>query len=107
LVTLLNKHFIKYKRPIFFLVCLIPFFSCNITKHLKENEYLVSSNKIIDHQKSKVAKDEVETYIRQKPNRKLLFVFPFNLWLYNQVDKDKLARKKEKRDARFGRVYST
>lgn len=79
-------------------------FSCNTTKNLKENEYLVGGNKIVDRQNTKVSKDEVEAFIRQKPNRKILFVFPFNLWLYNQVDKEKLVRKKEKRDARFDRI---
>lgn len=79
-------------------------FSCNTTRHLKENEYLVSANKIIDHQKTKIPREEIEAFIRQKPNRKILFVFPFNLWLYNQVDQDKLAQKKEKRDARFDRI---
>lgn len=78
--------------------------SCNTTKHLKENEYLVSSNKIIGHHEGKIAHEEVEAFIRQKPNRKILFVFPFNLWLYNQVNQEKLIRKKEKRDARFDRI---
>ena len=64
----------------------------------------MSSNKIVDHQKSTVAKDEVAAYIRQKPNRKILFLFPFNLWLYNQINKDKLVKHKEKRDARFDRI---
>jgi outer membrane translocation and assembly module TamA len=79
-------------------------FSCNTTKNLKEDEYLVSNNKVVDQEKSKVPKDEVEAYIRQKPNRKLLFVFPFNLWLYNQINKEKLVRKKQKRDERFDRI---
>lgn len=79
-------------------------FSCNTTKKLKEHEYLVEGSKIVDHQNTKVSKDEVSAFIRQKPNRKILFVFPFNLWLYNQVDKEKLIRKKEKRDARFDRI---
>ncbi len=79
-------------------------FSCNTSKHLAPNEYLVSSNKIVDHQKSTVSKDEVAAYIRQKPNRKILFLFPFNLWLYNQINKDKLVKHKEKRDAKFDRI---
>ncbi len=79
-------------------------FSCNTTKHLKENEYLVENNKITGTQKTNIQNDEVEAFIRQKPNRKILFLFPFNLWLYNQVDKEKLIRKKEKRDARFDRI---
>jgi outer membrane protein assembly factor BamA len=103
--TYLNKGFkLRSFKKVLFGALLFTAFSCNITKNLKENEYLVSSNKIVDHEKTKVTKDAVEAYIRQKPNRKLLFVFPFNLWLYNQVDKEKLAKKKEKRDARFDRI---
>lgn len=103
--TYLNKviKLRSFKKILVAILCLSAF-SCNITKHLKENEYLVSSNKIVDHEKSKVPKEELEAYIRQKPNRKLLFVFPFNLWLYNQVDKEKLIRKKQERDARFDRI---
>jgi hypothetical protein len=103
--TYLNKGFkLRSFKKVLFGALLFTAFSCNITKNLKENEYLVSSNKIVDHEKTKVAKDAVEAYIRQKPNRKLLFIFPFNLWLYNQVDKEKLVKKKEKRDARFDRI---
>lgn len=88
-----------------FCLCLLfAAFSCNTTKHLKENEYLVGGNKIIGYQNTKIAHEEIEAFIRQKPNRKILFVFPFNLWLYNQVNQEKLVKKKEKRDARFDRI---
>ena len=83
---------------------LLLFFSCNTTKHLKEKEYLVGGNKIIGYQNTKIPHEEVDAFIRQKPNRRILSLFPFNLWLFNQVDQDKLARKKEKRDARFDRI---
>lgn len=78
--------------------------SCNTTKHLKENEYLVASNTIKGDIKHKVDKNDIEPFIRQKPNRKTLSIYPFNLWLYNQIDKEKLVKKKEKRDARFDKI---
>lgn len=78
--------------------------SCNITKNLGENEYLVEKNKVIDLGKTRLTKENVEAFIRQKPNRKILGVFPFNLWLYNQVDKKKLVRKKALRDIRFEQI---
>lgn len=83
---------------------LIIFSSCNVTKHLKEKEYLVASNTINGSLKNKIDKNDLELFIRQKPNRKILFLFPFNLWLYNQVDEEKLVKKKEERDARFDRI---
>ena len=68
------------------LVLLFVAYSCNTTKHLKEHEYLVENNKIVGTQKTNIAHDEVEAFIRQKPNRKILSLFPFNLWLYNKVN---------------------
>lgn len=47
---------------------------------------------------------ELEAFIRQKPNRKILKLFRFNLWLYNQVDQKKMIAHKEKRDRRFDRI---
>lgn len=79
-------------------------FGCNTTKHLHEEEYLVEKNKITGTQRTNIQNDDVEAFIRQKPNRKILFLFPFNLWLYNQVDKEKLIKHKEKRDAKFDRI---
>ncbi len=51
-----------------------------------------------------IDENEIEAFIRQKPNRKVLKLVRFNLWLYNQVDKQKMLDKKEKRDARFDRI---
>ncbi|MBK6984574.1 MAG: hypothetical protein IPH32_07370 [Bacteroidetes bacterium] len=48
--------------------------------------------------------NELEAFLRQKPNRKILKLVRFNLWLYNQVDQQKMLEKKEKRDARFDRI---
>ncbi len=87
------------------LICLVLFFSsCNITKRLKDTEYLVEKNKIVDLGKTKIPKDNIEAFIKQKPNRRIANIFPFNLWLYNHINKDKLLKHKEKRDLRFARI---
>ena len=96
------NYWLKVSR---ILVCLLTFLfsSCNINKHLTDNEFLLSKNAIksngteIDHA-------ELEAFIRQKPNRKIFKLVRFNLWLYNQVDKQKMLKQKEKRDARFDRI---
>ena len=80
------------------------FTACNTTKHLKENEHLVSSNTISGNLKGKIDKQAIEPFIRQKPNRKILSIIPFNLWLYTQINKEKLVKHKEKRDAKFDRI---
>ena len=77
--------------------------SCNINKNLKADEYLVERNQIknngtaIDHA-------ELEQFLRQKPNRKILKLVPFNLWLYFQVDQQKMIKYKAKRNLKFDRI---
>lgn len=78
--------------------------SCNITKQLKPGEYLVEKNKIVDLGKTQIPRDNIEAFIKQKPNRKILSFIPFNLWLYNRIDKDKLVKQKERRNARYDRI---
>jgi hypothetical protein len=77
--------------------------SCNVNKHLKENEYLLSKNTVKDNG-TNIDNNDLEAFIRQKPNRKILKLFRFNLWLYNQVDQQKMLEKKEKRDRKFDRI---
>lgn len=77
--------------------------SCQVNKHLKDGEYLVEKNQIkfngtnIDH-------TELESYLRQKPNRKILKAVPFNLWLYFQIDQKKMLSYKAKRNLKFDRI---
>lgn len=85
------------------LITLLFFVSCNINKHLKENEFLLTKN-ALKVNGTNIDNDELEAFLRQKPNRKVLKLVRFNLWLYNQVDKQKMLKKKEKRDARFDRI---
>ena len=94
----------KLIRLVFVSVVFSAFFSsCNINKHLKENEFLLSKN-TIKHNGTNIDNSELEAFIRQKPNRKIAKTVRFNLWLYNQVDQQKMLKKKEKRDLRFDRI---
>src|ERR1051325_310569 len=72
--------------------------SCNPTKKLTEGEYLLDKNAVIDKYGS-LDKTEMETYIKQKPNRKLLF-WRMYLHIYNSIDQGKLDRIKAKRIAK-------
>lgn len=67
--------------------------ACNPTKKLKDGEYLLLRNTVIDKD-TDVDKSDIESYIKQKPNRKILLAFRFHLWLYNQVDENKVRRKR-------------
>jgi hypothetical protein len=57
-----NKHFVFF---LLITVLAILFTSCNTTRHLKENEYLVSLNTINGNLKGKIDKQEIEPFIRQ------------------------------------------
>jgi outer membrane protein assembly factor BamA len=77
--------------------------SCSSTRKLKENELLLTSNSIKTSTHG-LNTDEIHTHIRQKPNRKLFFVYPFYLQIYNLVDQDKLRKEKLRKDDRIDRI---
>ena len=64
-------------------ISLIVLSGCNPTKHLKPNElFLQKSTVKIDTRK--IDKDEIEAIVKQKPNKKLLGLFRFHLWVHNR-----------------------
>ncbi len=73
----------KITQNIFLLIFTgIIFLSCNPTRTLTEGEFLVNNNSIeIDN--NKVSKEDVSSYIKQKPNRRILIFFRFHLGVYN------------------------
>lgn len=98
------KIFSLYKRNSLILLCAftIAFFnSCNVTKKLQPNEYLLDKTEILNTRKTKVEKEEFETFIRQKPNRKFFRSFHFFVWWYNKFDNEKIAEKKKKRNEKY------
>lgn len=101
-----NNYFLNHSflvLRVVFLFVFIGITSCNVNKHLKENEYLVEKN-VIKSNGTSIDNSELDAFIRQKPNRKILKLVRFNLWLYNQVDQQKLLIYKEKRNARYDRI---
>ncbi len=94
------------QKLILFLPCLAIFiFSCNPARKLKQNEYLVRKVKIIDNH-SGLDAAEIESFVRQKPNRKIVKIIPFHTTVYNLVNKEKLLKKKEKRDKKYDAINS-
>lgn len=57
------------------------FSACNPTKNLKEGQYFFTGYKIKSDNKS-VDKEVLQTYIRQKPNRKFFFLFRLQMGFY-------------------------
>ncbi len=77
--------------------------ACNPTKKLQEHEYLLEKNIILDKHTG-LDNTEIETFIRQQPNRKIAKLIEFHLWLYNQIDQGKMKRKKAARNAKYDEI---
>lgn len=96
-------------KPIFHikpvtLVFLLPliFAACNPARKLKEGEYLLNRNHVINKD-TKIDNSEIESYIRQKPNKKILLALRFHLWLYNLADEENVKRKRILYDEKLAR----
>lgn len=72
------------------------FASCNPTRRLQKEDYLLNKN-IIRNNKTNISDSELLGYARQKTNRKILGYWRFHLWVYNTVDKDKYQARYKKR----------
>lgn len=80
--------------------------ACSPTRKLAENEYLLTKN-IIENDSKVVSKGDLESFLRQKPNRKIFGFYRFHLQVHNLVNRKKLekrvailTKKNEKRNAR-------
>ncbi len=67
--------------------------ACRPARKLQKGEFLLQKNHIIDKD-TKVDIGEIEGYIKQKPNRKILLIFRFHLWLHNLANEEKAKRKR-------------
>jgi outer membrane protein assembly factor BamA len=79
----------KFKH--FLLLCfiiLIAFPACKTTKHVPEDEYLLKGYEVeIEADGANIDKKELKSYIKQKPNRKILGL-KFPLFIYSLSSKD-------------------
>ena len=75
------------KKLSFYFLLILFFVACNSTKHVAENEYMLSQNYVfVDSVRDKSA--ELEKFILQKPNPKLLGA-PIGLYFHNLGSHDK------------------
>jgi outer membrane protein assembly factor BamA len=93
----------KYSLLLFCLPLIFVYTGCGSARKLKDNELLLKRNSI-KTTNSALNKDEISTYIRQKPNRKMFFFYPFYLEIYNLIDQDKLKAHKLKKDNRIDTI---
>jgi outer membrane protein assembly factor BamA len=89
-----NRHSYKHQsisRVLIFgllIFYLLVSYSCRTTRYVEDGEYLLSNNEIRGDIKH-IDKEELETYIKQKPNKKILYFSKFHLGLYNLSKKEK------------------
>ena len=76
-------------------IILLFLYSCKSTKFVPKDKFLLNKNHII-YDNKKLNSSEINNYITQKPNDKILGIYKFHLRNYNllHTDKDKKWRKK-------------
>ena len=69
-------------------------FSCYSVKHIPANEYLLTKNKVIINKQNhktinNIFQQDISSIIKQTPNKKLLQMIPFHVWVYNLSNPNK------------------
>jgi len=96
----------SFKRTLYFLLpllCLL-FASCNPTKKLLPNQYIVEKVEVQNAKETNIPKDNFVAFFKQKPNRKLFREVQFFVWWYNLFDEQKINEKKLKRNQKYDRI---
>jgi len=84
--------------------------SCNATKRVPDGKYLLEKNKVIVNDK-KTTKPEVISFLRQKPNQKVIG-FPFSLHLYNWANPkyktrfEEILKENPKKEEKLTKIFS-
>ena len=78
------------------------FNACNPARKLGNGEYLLQRNHVINKD-THVENSDIESYIKQKPNKKILLVLRFHLWLYNLANEERVRKKRILHDQKLER----
>src|SRR6056297_1479555 len=70
------------RKIIIVFIILLAFQSCRITRHISENEFLLNKVHVVVDNK-RIDADDLEPYIQQESNRRILYFMRFHLWVYN------------------------
>ncbi|MRM85675.1 outer membrane protein assembly factor [Riemerella anatipestifer] len=81
----IRKYFQKYYLFSALTILLAFLYACSSTKKVPHGEALLTKNTII-YEDKKLFASEISNYIQQRPNKKVLFVVPLGLWLYNAAN---------------------
>jgi outer membrane protein assembly factor BamA len=85
----------NYIKPLLVFLAIVLLNACNPAKKIKGDEFLLNKNFIIN-KGTKIEKTDIESYIKLKPNRKILGFFRFHLWLNNMANEDKIKNRRIK-----------
>lgn len=77
----------QFIKLIFVVIGTLLLFSCSVTKHVPENEYLLNSVDIV-HDKDRATAKKAYSYVRQRPNSKWLNTFRLPLYIYSSSGSD-------------------
>jgi outer membrane protein insertion porin family len=85
---------LKTKLTYYFSLLLILILSsCGQYKSLQKSQFLLRSNKL-EIEGEKTLKEDLKSFIRQKPNKRLLGI-PYGILIYQSIDSIKIANKRE------------
>lgn len=93
-----TKKYIGTKNRLlyFTIISVILFFSsCGPSRYVPEKQYLLNSSTVKVDDKN-VDTEPLYNYIKQKPNKKLLYLFRFHLWVYNVANSGRKWKWKRK-----------
>jgi outer membrane protein assembly factor BamA len=91
---------IKCRNILFLLIILLGLHSCHPTRHLVDEQILLTKVKL--NVSGKITEDELVSVVKQQPNRKIVGSIRFHLGVYNMVDKQKLEIKIEAKQQKLG-----
>ncbi|MCD6112616.1 MAG: BamA/TamA family outer membrane protein [Bacteroidales bacterium] len=95
----MNKVIISIK--IIITITLLTLMSCVSSDNIKKGKYLLSSNKIIIDN-AKVKSEDLNSFIQQKPNKKLFGLLNVKTWIYQVSNKGKQTKFKNWVKNKFG-----
>lgn len=86
------------KRGILYIIGLLAIVlsSCNLTKFVPENKALLTRVKIESDDKNKALCSDMQSYLRQQPNTKVLGFWPLSLCIYNTAPADTTTKARKR-----------
>lgn len=93
----MNKGILFYA----FLLILASITSCNVSKRIPKDKFLLRGNKVaLKNSNTTISESDLLTVVNPKPNQKIIGI-PLRLLVFDAIDSVKVAQKREKKDAKI------